>query len=353
MSLIILQDKQGREMQCHYEVESNSRPLGSGGMGQVLKGFLVNEKAGTKEEVAIKFLYDDLSQNVINRARKEASIQVHNENLIEMKGFIEIPEDVNGKKVMRYHVISEFLRGVRLLDLLNGNVNDYEGKEIPFAQDLLNRYQSERETVSIEIIKNILSGVMALHDFGYIHRDIDPSNVMITNGKIKLIDFGLAKRINTSRVSSDDQLTNAGQFMGKATYAAPELVSGDISHQNETTDLYAIGILLYRLVVGELPFTGSDAEVMNMQLHEKIPLKMIANKRLRRIIEKATEKRQSERYQSAAEFRVDLENLETAITSNDESQYEKNSIIKNVAIWGGTIIGGGLLGMIIRLLIGL
>ena len=70
---------------------------------------------------------------------------------------------------------------------------------------------------------------------------------MITSDrKIKIIDYGIAKQLSTL-TTQDQQLTTAGQFMGKATYASPELVVGDVVHQNETTDIYAIGIMLYHL----------------------------------------------------------------------------------------------------------
>ncbi len=154
---------------------------------------------------------------------------------------------------------------------------------------------------------NVLSGMMALHDNGYIHRDIDPSNIMITSdGKIKIIDFGISKKINNPFQNSP-HLTSAGQFMGKAAYAAPELVTGDIAHQNQTTDIYAVGIMLYQLATNLLPFEGSTHEVMEMQLHQLIPYEKVVDEHLRRIVQKATAKRQTDRYISAAEFRVDIE----------------------------------------------
>ena len=110
---------------------------------------------------------------------------------------------------------------------------------------------------------------MALHDKGYIHRDLDPSNIMITSDrKIKIIDYGIAKQLSTL-TTQDQQLTTAGQFMGKATYASPELVVGDVVHQNETTDIYAIGIMLFQFIVGHVPFEGATHEVLEMQLHHK------------------------------------------------------------------------------------
>lgn len=95
-----------------------------------------------------------------------------------------------------------------------------------------------------------------MHDKGYIHRDLDPSNIMITSDrKIKIIDYGIAKQLSTL-TTQDQQLTTAGQFMGKATYASPELVVGDVVHQNETTDIYDIGIMLFQFIVGHVPLRG-------------------------------------------------------------------------------------------------
>lgn len=374
MANLVLKGEKGKNEHYHYVVDPHSRPLGSGGMGQVLRGQKVNEDTGTSTEVAIKFLYDDLPLNVIDRARKEASIQINNDNLVEMREFLVITEEINGTPVKRYHVVSELLRGVRLLDLLKGENTDFEGNEVAFATELSQRYHDDRESTAVFIIKNILSGIMALHDYGYIHRDIDPSNIMVTSEKkIKIIDYGLVKKIDSVKESQDAQLTYAGQFVGKVAYAAPELVAGDIEHQNVTTDFYAIGILLYRLIVGSLPFDGTKAEVMRMQLQESLPLEKVSNPQIREIIRKATEKKQEDRYQSASEFRVALEHLklnednnlsnedaedyESEDSGNSDGYYEpskpskSNDTLKNVAIWGGAILAGGLLGALLRLVI--
>lgn len=238
-------------------------------MGQVFRGTRIDAQ-GVRMEVAIKFLFDDLPQHVIERARREASIQIHNENLVEMFGFIQIDEILApGVVHQRYHVVSELLSGVMLYDLLKGKTCDSSGVEIPFAQDLYRLYKEDAYAFALYIVKNVLSGVMALHDKGYIHRDIDPSNIMITaDGKVKIIDYGIAKQLSTLN-TQDQMLTTAGQFMGKATYAAPELVVGDVVHQNKTTDIYAVGILLFQLLTGHLPFDGATHEVLDMQLHKK------------------------------------------------------------------------------------
>lgn len=316
MSIIVLQGTNEVPLNIYYEIETENEPLGTGGMGKVYRGVRVQGNTGVRTDVAVKFLFDDLPAHAIERARREASIQIHNENLIEMFGFIEIDEEIApGQVHPRYHVVSELLKGVMLFDLLKGKTTDNFGEEIPFAQELYKQYTEDKFHFALRIIKNVLSGVMALHDKGYIHRDIDPSNIMITyDGKVKLIDLGIAKPISDENMpsASSQHLTVAGQFMGKAAYAAPELVIGDVAHENRTTDLYAVGILFFLLITGHLPFEGAVLEVLDMQLHQKIPLHEVASKSVRKVIAKATAKKQAERYATASEFRVAVEQLENA-----------------------------------------
>lgn len=312
MAIIRIQGAEEVAAGIYYEVDSEEKELGTGGMGQVRRGVMVNTSNGMSSEVAIKFLFDDLPQSTIERARREASIRIHNDNVVNMLGFIETEE--NGIK--RYHVVSELLRGVMLYDVLNGTYTDSEGKPVELAQKLIALRSSNPEVFAMTVMKGVLSGVMALHDNGYVHRDIDPSNVMITSkGKIKLLDFGIAKQLNTDAVP-EHQKTTAGVFMGKAGYAAPELVLGDVTNQNETTDIYALGIMLFQLLTGHLPFEGAANDVMQMQCKSKLPLKEIQDKSLRKIIEKATEKKQADRYKSVSGMRVALEEAETTARKN-------------------------------------
>ena len=313
MPLIYIQGEEEKQRRIHYEVDPSLPSLGEGGMGQVLKGVQVNEANGVRRDVAIKFLFEDLPAHAIERARREASIQISNENLVEMFGFIEVVENPeSARPIKRFHVVSELLQGVMLFDLLNGKTTDKNGQEVPFAQELYQKYQSDRFGFAVFIVKNVLSGLMALHDKGYIHRDLDPSNIMITTDrKVKIIDFGIAKRLDNLN-TQDQQLTSTGQFIGKAAYAAPELVLGDVHNQDKTTDIYAVGIMLFQFITGTLPFEGTMAELIKKQLNEKIPLKLIPYKAVRNIVAKATAKKQADRYQSAAEMRVDLEHLSKA-----------------------------------------
>ena len=308
MATIRLQGETEKRKGLYYQLDSGDEPIGVGGMGQVFKGTCVNEHTGATRPVAIKFMFDDLPQHAIERARREASIQLRNDNLVEMLGFIEIAERTQfGDVKMHYHVVSELLTGVSLSDLMEGKTTDRDGVSVPFAEKLLADYQNDSEHFARTVVMNILSGLMALHDAGYIHRDIDPSNIMITqDGHIKLIDFGIAKQMNTL-TTNDKGLTVAGKFLGKPEYAAPELVLGDIQHQNQTTDIYAMGVLLYQCIVGHTPFEGPRHEILEQQLKTKLPLTAVHNKQLRKIIAKACEKKQDLRYRTSAQMRVDLE----------------------------------------------
>ncbi len=326
MAIIKLKGNSAHDKNIYYEFDTDTEPLGEGGMGKVYRGRQISELTGISRDVAIKFMFDGLPQSVIDRARREASIQVVNENLVEMMGFIETTsEGPNHTVRSHYHVVSELLSGVMLADLINGVTTTKDGRQITFAQNLYKMYKEDRANFALVIMKNIASGIMTLHDKGYIHRDIDPTNIMVTeDGKIKLIDFGIAKKLPNHNTTGGDKLTTqdrsltmTGQFVGKPQYAAPELVVGDIDYQNETTDIYAMGILFYQLLVGKLPFTGPVTKVLDAQKNQKTPVKNIAGIKdvddFRIVVLKATEKEQDKRYQSAAEFRVALDAIGTGL----------------------------------------
>ena len=336
MNQKILQGENEKRNGIYYEYDPFSKPLGEGGMGVVYKGFRVNAATGGRQVVAIKAMKDGLPAEVYGRARREASIQLKNDNLVEMMGFISTNEqELGGRAIRRYYVVSEFLNGVVLTDLLKGNFKDRDGNEIPYAKQLYTRYVSDKESTVVEIIKRVLAGIMALHDKGFIHRDIDPSNIMVTKeGNLKMIDFGIAKDV-TNLNTHDGLHTSAGKFIGKAEYAAPELVLGDVRSQNFTTDVYAIGILFYQLLVGKLPFDGPQYDVLQKQLKKNLPVGNIPYRKYRSIVKKATAKNQADRYQSCVEMRMAID---TATDGFDWGLAGKAAAI--IVVAGGLGFGG-------------
>lgn len=333
MAIIRLQGEKEKQQGIYYEFDSASTPLGEGGMGKVYRGRRINILTHETRDVAIKFMFAGLPPNVIQRAEDEANIKIQHDNLVEMMGFLAVESRMpNGMVSVRYHVVSELLIGVSLSDLIQGVVTDQSGAEIPYAKTLYKLYNADPEQFAVTVVKKILAGIMALHDAGYIHRDIDPSNIMITrDGKIKLIDFGIAKKVDGLK-THDRNLTTAGQFMGKPQYAAPELIIGDLKNQNKPTDIYAMGVLLFQLIVGHLPFEGPSNVVLNCHMRSKMPLKLIPNVGLRRIVEHATEKDCNKRYQSAAEFRVALDSYKRGGGSGlNINLGDKNIIIGGLA----------------------
>lgn len=180
-----------------------------------------------------------------------------------------------------------------------------------------------------------LTGVMALHDHGYIHRDLDPSNIMATSdGTLKIIDFGVALPFEAAPVapkapaaaeapaaapvlSAEARLSvlSSSAFVGKAEYAAPELADCALEQQNASTDIYALGILLFELATGRRPFTGPIEAVLEQQRTAPLPLDEVPHPALREVIARATAKDQAQRFQTAPELRVALDNVHRQLQS--------------------------------------
>lgn len=304
MAIIKLQGEEERRAKIYYEYDSAKGLLGVGGMGDVYRGVCVNEQTLSRTPVAIKYIRPCVNyQLVVEHARREASIRIKHENLMEMKGFIEVSQRNVLQEVKKsYYVVSELLDGVSLDAVLKGQLCGVDGREIPYARELYSNYQNDSLHFGLTIVKSILSGVMALHDNGYIHRDIDPTNIMVTRDKkIKLFDFGIARKLG------DIDSSESGLMVSKVAYASPELISGEIHKHSKPTDFYMIGILLYQLMTGRLPFEGDLHEIIEQHRSKSVPLAPLKRKEIKTIISKATEKDPQKRYLSAAEFIVAIE----------------------------------------------
>lgn len=302
MAVIRLQGQEEKYGACVYEYDEHNM-IGRGGMGEVFLGVRTDSN-GARSRVAIKHL-TNTSPEVVERARCEASIHLRNDNLVYMYGFVEKRSGgIMGS--VDYYVVSEFVDGISLDAFTEGNLLGRDGTISPALQSLFERYVDDPARMATEIVKAVLSGIMALHDAGYIHRDIDPTNIMvITNGKYKLIDYGVAQK-----VGEDWDGAAQGVFVGKAEYAAPELIRGEVQKQGFCTDIYSVGILYFQLATGHLPFRGDRLSIINQQLKKHMPLQDVASDGIKEIIKKATAKGQDKRYASAALFRAALDRLD-------------------------------------------
>jgi len=327
MAIIKLQGEEERRAHIYYEFDSAEGLLGVGGMGDVYRGVCVNELTLGRTPVAIKYIRPCINyQLVVEHARREASIRIKHENLMEMKGFIEVSQRNVLQEVKKsYYVVSELLDGVSLDAVLKGQLCGIDGCEIPYARKLYTDYSTDSRHFGLLTVRSILSGVMALHDAGYIHRDIDPTNIMVTrDGKIKLFDFGIARKID------DLDTSESGLMVSKVAYASPELIKGEVQKHSKPTDFYMIGILLYQLIVGHLPFDGELTEIIEQHRSKPVPLAAFNRKDdVKDIIKKATEKEPEKRYLSAAEFIVAIEH---ALVSTSPAPFPWMKIVVSALI---------------------
>ena len=213
--------------------------LGSGAMGVVYRG--TNEKSG--REAAVKVVNGDYSPGgkIRDRFEREAEIlqQFRHPNIVR---FLAV-----GRFRGTSYIAMEYVQGDTLEKII------VERDHLPW-----------REVVDLAI--QMCAALHYAHEHGIVHRDLKPSNLMVTtDGNIKLTDFGIAKDLDATA------LTATGRTLGTAAYMSPEQIRGTpaVSHK---TDLYALGILLYQMLVGKAPFEGSTPVVlMHCHLNEEPP----------------------------------------------------------------------------------
>ena len=266
-----------------YEIKAI---IGQGGMADVY----LAEDLILHREVAVKILRENLAEDPIyvKRFKREASAAatLANKNIVEIY-------DV-GQENQRYYIVMEYVSGQTLKELI------YKRGALHMAE-------------AIDIMKQVTSGVVAAHQCGIIHRDLKPQNILVTDSGIaKIADFGIAS------IESVTNVTKADTIMGSLHYLAPEIARGEKA--TPQSDIYALGIMFYELLVGQVPFNGESAvNIALKHMREDIPSVRDINptiyQSVENIIIKATAKNLENRYQDASEM---LEDLSTALSRDHD-----------------------------------
>ena len=264
----------GQKISDRYQI---IKSIGEGGMANVYLAY----DTILDRNVAVKILRGDLSndEKFVRRFQREAiaASSLSHQNIVEV---YDVGED-NGE----YYIVMEYIEGKHLKNLLKKR-----GK-LTLSE-------------AVDIMMQITDGMSVAHDSYIIHRDIKPQNIMILeNGLVKITDFGIAMAMNAT------QLTQTNSVMGSVHYLPPEQASGQGSTLQ--SDIYSMGIVMFELLTGELPFKGDNAVEIALK-HLKEPIVDIREKipnvqnSIVNIIKRATAKNPKNRYNDAREMYEDL-----------------------------------------------
>lgn len=254
------------------------RLIGDGGMSNV---YLADDVI-LNREVAVKILRHELAQDerFVKRFEREAqaiTALVH-KNIVEVY-------DVGSEDELHY-IVMEFVQGKTLKQYIR------EAGVISVSQ-------------AVEFMKQIVSGVACAHSYGIIHRDLKPQNILIrADGVVKIMDFGIAYQQDATA------LTQTNAVMGSVHYLSPEQARGDTA--TVQSDIYALGIVFYEMLTGEVPFVGDSAvNIVLQHLRDKVPHVGDYNPHVPQSVEnviiRATAKNPENRYKTAKQMLIDID----------------------------------------------
>ena len=264
------------------------KSIGEGGMANV---YLAKDTI-LDRNVAVKVLRGDLAddEKFVRRFQREAlsASKLNHPNIVEM---YDVGED-NGS----YYIVMEYVQGKTLKSL----VKKRGALTLPEV---------------IDIMTQLCSAIICAHDSYIIHRDIKPQNVMILDdGRVKIMDFGIAMALNSN------ELTQTNSVMGSVHYLPPEQANG--SGSTIKSDIYSLGILMYELLIGKVPFKGDNAvEIAIKQMKEPIPSICKQNpdipQSVENIVLRACAKNPKNRYDSVKEM---YDDIKTCLTEDKLNQ---------------------------------
>lgn len=254
------------------------REIGRGGMANV---YLAEDTYLDDRQVAIKILRSNFENDSLAIARFQreayAMAELTHPNIVGIS-------DVGDSEDQQY-IVMEYIDGLTLKQYIN--------EHAPLANDEVVRIGDE-----------ILSAMALAHSSGIIHRDLKPQNILITkDGTAKVTDFGIAKAL------SETSLTQTNSMFGSVHYLSPEQARG--GNATPQSDLYAIGIIIYEMLTGAIPFDGDSAVTIALKhFQENLPSIINQNKNvpqsLENVVIKATAKKLSDRYANVSDMRRDL-----------------------------------------------
>jgi serine/threonine protein kinase/Tfp pilus assembly protein PilF len=263
--------------------------LGKGGMGKVYKA----QDTEIKEKVALKLIKPEISadKKTIERFQNELKFarKIGHRNVCRMY-------DLN-KEEGSYYITMEYVSGEDLKSFIKRVGQLPSGK-------------------AISVAKQVCEGLSEAHRLGVVHRDLKPSNIMIDkDGNARIMDFGIARSLK------EKGITGAGVMIGTPEYMSPEQVEG--KEIDQRTDIYSLGVILYEMVTGRVPFEGETALTIAVKHKTEVPkdpreYNTQLSEDLSRVILRCLEKEKEKRYQSAGEIRSELTNIEAGIPTTEQ-----------------------------------